>query len=126
MRFRFTLLAGVTGLLASGYLMDVYLAAFTVFAMFALHSLRCIEYQIGDLKGRIPGQKTKDRKSFNEALAIVSRAYQNNHGPEMRDRIYVAFNGRYRDEAADLEEGIAFKEKLDLARELSAATPERI
>ena len=113
MRLRFTLFMATAGLLAAGYFHDVYLLFITAFGSGILYSMRCIEYQIGDLKGRIPGQAARHNASVDDAFQFLGKAYAKDPSPEMREKVWQAFY--ISNPIADLEDGIAFQKNLDRA-----------
>lgn len=53
MKLRYTLVLGLLGLISSYLLRDPVFAFVTIFGGCVLFSLRSIEYQLGDLKGKI-------------------------------------------------------------------------
>ena len=54
MPFRYTLVAGAAGLFSAWWLSSSAGGFIAVFGCCVLYALRCIEHQLGDLKGRIP------------------------------------------------------------------------
>jgi len=117
MKLRFTLLVVLVGIAAAYYYRDPYLLLYTAFGFCILYSMRCIEYQIGDLKGRIVA-RSKENMSLGDAFAVIGKAYAQNPTLEMRDRIRDTFY--VSDMKADLEDGVAFREKLEKANAASA------
>jgi hypothetical protein len=62
MRLRYTALLGAIGLYFAWNLQNALLAYISTFGCALLYSLRNIELQIGDLKGRLPSDQVPDAR----------------------------------------------------------------